>query len=264
MKRYTLFCLLLLLQFSVYPQVGINTINPSSASVLDVNSSSDGINFGGLKPPIISSLTERNTIQPGISDIGLLIFLSDAINSDFCFQIWNGSSWEDIYCIITPAIVDIATQDFDFNQTWSYTVNPSLYNVGNDIWDIVTTLANITGFSGNFLGCRDLNNTNGGGNFVHEIAFNNVDVSAYTNVQVTFNYEVFEFDNGDDVFYELFLDDVGQGPVLFIEGNSDYSESGTIVINVPDTTTNVRLTLGIHQNGDDDTGGFDNFRIIGL
>ncbi len=264
MKRQTLFCVLLLLQYFVYPQVGINTTNPSSASVLDVNSSSDGVSFGGLKPPIIASLTERNAIQPGISDIGLLIFLSDAINSDFCFQIWNGSTWEDIYCIITPAIVDIATQDFDFNQTWGYTVNPSLYNVGNDIWDVVNTLPDITGYTGNFLGCRDLNNPNGGGNLTHEIAFNNINVSAYTNVQVIFDYDIFEFDNGDDVYYELFLDNVGQGAVLFVEGSSDYSESGTIVLNVPGSTTNVRLTVGIDQNGDEDTGGFDNFRVIGL
>jgi len=264
MKRNALFCVLFLLQPIVHAQVGINTTNPSSASVLDVNSSNDGINFGGLKPPIIASLADRNSIQPGISDIGLLIFLSDAVNSNFCFQIWNGSTWEDVYCIITPAIVDIATQDFDLNQTWTYTVNPSFYNIGNDIWDIVNTLPDIIGFPGNFLGCRDLDNANGGGNFIHEIALNNINVSAYTNVQVTFDYDIHEFDNGDDVYYELFLDNVGQGVTLFIEGSSNYSESGTKVLNVPEGTINVRLTLGIDQNGDDDTGGFDNFRIIGL
>ncbi len=264
MKRYALFCVLLLLQPIVHAQVGINTINPSSASVLDVNSSYDGVNYGGLKPPIIASLAERNSIQPGISDIGLLIFLSDAANSNFCFQIWNGSTWENIYCIITPAIVDIATQDFDANQTWAYSVAPSFYNVGNDIWDIVNTLPDITGVTGNFLGCRDLDNTNGGGNFIHEIAFNNVNVSTYTNVQVIFDYDIYEFDNGDDVYYELFLDNVSQGSVQLINGSSNYSERGAKVLNVPLGTTNVRLTVGIDQNGDDDTGGFDNFRVIGL
>ena len=256
--------MLLLLQSIVYAQVGINTTNPSSASVLDVNSSYDGVNFGGLKPPILASLAERNSIQPGISDIGLLIFLSDAINSNFCFQIWNGSTWEDIYCITTPAIVDIATQDFDSNQTWTYAVTPPFYNEDNDIWDVVNTLPDITGVTGNFLGCRDLDNPIVGGNIIHEITFNNIDVSAYANVQITFDYDVFEFDNGDDVFYELFFDDVGQGAVLFVEGSSNYSERGTKVLNVPDGTTNVRLTLGIDQDGNEDTAGFDNFRIIGL
>ena len=269
MKRNTLFCVLFLLPYFVYPQVGINTTNPSSASVLDVNSSSDGVSFGGLKPPIISSLTERNAIQPGITDIGLLIFLSDAVNSDFCFQIWNGSSWEDIYCIITPAIVDIATQDFDSNQTWSYTATPSFYNdqSGTDIWDIVNSLPDISGLTGNFLGCRDLNNSDdggSGGNFFHEIAFGNIDVSSYSNVQITFEYEVFEFDNNDDVQYELFIDDLSQGVIQLIDGTSNYSENGIVVLSIPEGITNVRLTLGVRQNGGSDTAGFDNFRLIGL
>ncbi len=266
MRNYYAYYVLFFLQFNINAQVGINTTKPSSASVLHINSSTDNINFGGLLPPIVTSLAERNAINPGISDIGLLVFLSDAINSDFCFQIWNGSAWEDIYCIITPAIVDIATQDFDSNLTWIYIVNPSLYNSGNDIWDLVNTLPNITGFTGNFLGCRDLNNTNGGGNFIHEIAFDNVLVSAYANVQVTFEYDVFEFDGGDDIFYELFFDDIGQGQVQLIDGlnGGGVSENEIIVLNVPNVTTNVRLTVGLIQNGDDDMGGFDNFRVIGL
>mgnify|MGYP006935312939 CR=1 FL=1 len=258
-----LFIVLILQTFAV-AQVGINTTNPSSASVLDVNSSSDGISYGGLLPPVVASLADRNSINPGISDIGLLVFLSDAVNNNFCLQIWNGTSWENVYCITTPAIVDIATQDFDLNQTWSYSVSPSFYNISNDTWDTVSTLQNITSFTGDFLGCRDLDNSNGGGNFIHEISFNNIDVSSYTNVQVIFTYDVYEFDNGDDVYYELFLDDIGQGTVQLINGNSDYSENGTIVLNVPSSTINVRLTVGVDQNGDDDTAGFDNFRIIGL
>jgi len=266
MKNSYIFCVLIFLQFNSIAQVGINTTNPSSASVLDINSSTDNVNFGGLMPPVISSLTERNAIKPGISDIGLLIFLSDAGNSNFCFQIWNGTYWEDIYCIISPAIIDIASQDFDANLTWTYNVNPIFYNTGNDVWDIVNILPNMLGFSGNFLACRDLNNSNGGGNFIHELAFNNVSVSAYSNVQVLFEYDVYEFDAGDDVFYELYLDDIGQGIVQLINGinGGGITESETIVLNVPGGTTTVRLTLGIVQNGDDDMGGFDNFRIIGL
>lgn len=264
MKNCGFLYAILLIQSFAIAQVGINTTQPSSASVLHVNSSSDGVNFGGLMPPVVNSLLERNTINPGLSDIGLLIFLKDAVNNDFCFQIWNGSSWEDVYCITTPVIVDIATQDFDSNQTWNYSVTPSFYNVGDDIWGIVNTLSDISGYTGNFLGCRDLNNSNGGGNFNHIIAFNNVNVSSYTNVQVVFEFDVFEFDNGDDVFYELFFDNIGQGIVQLINGNGDYSENGTIVLNVPSSTTNVRLTLEVKQNGDDDTAGFDNFRIIGL
>ena len=95
MKNSYIFCVLFFLQFISIAQVGINTTNPSSASVLDINSSTDNINFGGLMPPVILSLADRNAISPGISDIGLLIFLSDAGNSNFCFQIWNGAFWEE-------------------------------------------------------------------------------------------------------------------------------------------------------------------------
>ena len=265
MKFYNLIVFFIFPMF-LFSQVGINTTNPSSASVLDVNSSSNGINFGGLLPPRVSSITERTSINPGISDIGLLIFLKDAVNNNFCFQIWNGATWEDVYCITTPVIYDIASQDFDNNTTWAYTNTPNFYNYGSDIWDIVNVLPNIITFNGHFLGCRDLNNMNGGGNFLHDINFNNVNVSAYTNVQITFEYSIFEFDGGDDVFYELFLDNIGQGQIQLINGmnGGGLTESGTIVLNVPNGTTNAKLKLSIIQNGDDDMGGFDNFKIVGL
>jgi len=261
-----LFFCILFIPFAFFAQVGINTTTPSSASVLDVNSSSDGVNFGGFMPPVVASLSERSLINAGISDIGLIIFLKDAVNGDYCLQMWTGSSWEDIHCITTPLINDIASQDFDSNTTWTYNSTPAFYNVAppvDDIWDIVSSLPNISLLNGNFLGCRDLNNPNGGGNFLHSIIFNNVNVTAYTNVQVTFDYDVFGYDNGDDVFYELFLDNISQGNVQLINGVTNLNDNGTVVLNVPGGTTNVRLTVSIIQNGDDDTAGFDNFKIIG-
>jgi len=271
MKNNCILLFVLLIQSYVIAQVGINTTNPSTASVLDVNSSSDGINFGGLMPPVITSLSDRNTINPSLSDIGLLIFLNDPANSIYCLQMWNGSAWEDVHCITTPVITNIAVQDFDLSQTWSYTVTPAFYYVDEgtniDIWYIVNTMENITGFSGFFLGCRDLNNPNGGGDFNHVIALDNIDVSSYSNVQMSFDYDVFEFDGGDEVYYEVFYDDVSQGVVHLIDGINGVggvSENGTVTINVPGGTTNVRLTLEIIQDGNNDMAGFDNFKIIGL
>ena len=140
----------------------------------------------------------------------------------------------------------------------------AFYNVSNDIWDIVSTLSNINSLDESFLGCRDLNNPFGGGAFLHELTFNNVDISLFTNVQILFDFEIFEYDNGDDVFYELFYDDIGQGSVQFVNGSGNFSNNGTLVLNIPNSVSNVRLTLGVIQNGDDDMSGFDNFRIIGL
>ncbi len=267
MKKFHLICLFLLWTQFLFSQVGINTTTPSAASVLDVNSSSDGISFGGFMPPVLSSIADRNSINPSLSDIGLLIFLSDAVNSNYCLQIWNGGSWEDVYCINSPSIIDIASQDFDSNQTWTYTESPAFYYVVDDIWDIVNSLTNITGFSGNFLGCRDLDNPNGGGNFNHSLTFDNVNVSAYSNVQVLFDYDVFEFDAGDEVYYEVFYEDISQGVVHLIDGVNGVggvSETGTVTVSVPGGTINVRLSLEIIQDGNGDMAGFDDFKIIGL
>lgn len=267
MRRVFLLCLLFLTHQFLFSQVGINTTNPSPASVLDVNSSSDGVNFGGFMPPVVTSLSERNSINPSLSDIGLIIFLRDALNSNYCLQMWNGSTWEDVYCITAPLISYIAVQDFDLSQTWTYNVTPAFYNVGDDIWDILNALSNITSLTDNFLGCRDLNNPNGGGSFNHVIALDNIDVSSYSNVQISFDYDVFKFDGGDEVYYEVFYDNVGQGVVHLIDGVNGVggvTESGTVIINVPGSTVNVRLTLEVIQDGDPDMAGFDNFKIIGL
>lgn len=250
-------------------QVGINTSSPNPKTVLDIKSSRDGVNFGGLMPPIVNSVDQRNSINPGLSEIGLMVFLNDVSNSKYCMQMWNGTSWENIHCLTVAAVTQIAKQDFDLNQSWTYTNSPDFYhvfgpNTNEDLWDIVNTLDNITGFTANFLGCRDLDNSNGGGNFNHSIAFNNVNLTAYSNVQLSFDYDVFEFDNGDDVLYEVFYDDVGQGQIQLIDGSSNYSENGTVTINIPDSVTIVRITLEVTQDGNADMAGFDNFQLIGL
>ena len=202
-------------------------------------------------------------IPASSTDIGLLIFVKDSGT----FQIWNGIYWETLYTLSTQAVT-LAIQDFDANIGWNYILNPATtYNINNDIWDIVDTVGSgstvIDYTSGYYLGCRDLNNTNGGGNFFHEITFVNVDVSSVINVRVSFDYDVFEFDNGDDVHYEIFYDDVGQGVVTLVNGSGDLTMEGTEIINIPNSVTNVRLTLGVIQNGDGDFAGFDNFRVYG-
>jgi hypothetical protein len=247
----------------LHAQVGIGTTNPSNASVLDVSSSSNnGTSFGGLMPPRVSNSLERDAIPVTSTDIGLLIFVQDSGT----FQIWNGIYWETIHTLATQAIT-LAVQDFDTNINWNYSLNRAVYNTNNDIWDIVTTLGSGTSeidkVSGYFLGCRDLDNPITGINFIHEIAFVNVNISTIINARVAFDFDVFEFDNGDDVQYEVFHDDVSQGVVIFINGSGDLTVEGTVTINVPNSVTNVRITLGISQNGDNDFAGFDNFRVYG-
>ena len=264
MRKLTHTFLFFLILFNTYAQVGIGTTDPSRASALEVSSTSNNsILFGGLLPPRVPSDIERNLIPASSTDIGLLVFVQDSGT----FQIWNGIYWETLYTLTTRAVT-LAIQDFDTNIGWNYNLNPNAtYNINNDIWDIVDTVGSgsavINYTSGYYLGCRDLNNTNGGGNFFHEIAFMNVDVSSLQNVRVSFGYDVFEFDNGDDVQYEVFYDDVGQGLVTLVNGSGDLTLEGTAIINIPNSVTNVRLTLGVIQNGDGDFAGFDNFRVYG-
>lgn len=245
-------------------QVGIGTTQPSRASMLEITgTSNNGISYGGLLPPRVPTQTERDQINATSTDIGLQVF----VENTGTYEIWNGIYWETIHTLSTQAIT-LVIQDFDTNIGWPYTLNPSsTYNIVNDIWDIVNTLGPGSSVmdivSNNYLGCRDLNNPNGGGNFFHEISFPNVDISGIINARIAFDYDVFEFDNGDDVQYEVFHDDVGQGIITLVNGTGDLTVEGTTTINIPNSVTTVRITLGIIQNGDGDFAGFDNFRVYG-
>ncbi|RFN58104.1 hypothetical protein [Marixanthomonas ophiurae] len=264
MKKSFLVTVFSLLTSIVSAQVGIGTTTPSPASMLEVSSTADGGNtYRGFMPPRVEDQTDRNLINASSTDIGLLVFVMETGT----LEIWNGVNWETISTLNTN-ITTLAAQDFDGNLTWAYSLNPTAYNVGNDIWDVITSLGSgntsaIDLVSGNFLGCRDLDNPNGGGNMQHEISFVNVDVSSLTNVRVAFDYDIFEFDNGDDVHYEVFYNNVGQGVVNLINGNADLTTEGTEIINVPPSAVNVRITLSIEQDGDLDFAGFDNFRVYG-
>jgi hypothetical protein len=98
MNRFYLIYLFLISTQFLFSQVGINTTTPSAASVLDVNSSSDGINFGGFMPPRVS-LAERNTISVTAADDGLMVYLIDG--NERCVQLWNGvdSTWDNVFCM---------------------------------------------------------------------------------------------------------------------------------------------------------------------
>ncbi|WP_435577498.1 hypothetical protein [Gilvibacter sp.] len=102
--RSLLTSLFFLIGCITFAQVGIGTTDPSDAAMLEVSSSTDGTNFKGFMPPRVSSIAERTTINPGVDDVGLLIFLADATNGNYCLQIWGGTAWEDVYCLSSPVI----------------------------------------------------------------------------------------------------------------------------------------------------------------
>ncbi|PQB04371.1 hypothetical protein BST85_05260 [Aureitalea marina] len=210
----------------------------------------------------MENYAQRDLILANSLDIGLIVFVVDTGE----LQIWNGIYWESIHTLEVH-IQTLARQDFDSEVSWNYTINPIFYSVPPDHWNALSDLGSgteeIDRVYNNFLGCRDLNNTNGGGNFFHEIVFDPVDVSSLTNVRIAFDYDIFEFDNGDDVRYEVFHDEVGQGHILLVDGSANLTTEGTAIISIPPGVTTVGLIIGIRQNGDSDYAGFDNFRVYG-
>ncbi len=98
MVQKTLVIVLTIASTLMFSQVGINTTTPSPASVLDINSSSDGVNYGGFMIPRVS-LLERNAIPVTAADDGLMVFLIEG--NTRCVQIYNGvdSQWENAYCM---------------------------------------------------------------------------------------------------------------------------------------------------------------------
>jgi len=154
-----------------YAQVGINTTTPSNAAVLHLESLNSAGTYGGFMPPVVNQ-SQRDAIDLILTptDDGMMIYFVEGTTR--CVQIYQASTtnWVDMYCMPIPSSFTEFAQDFDSNINWTYSVNPALYTVGTDKWDIMTSLSSISNVSNNFLGCQDLNNGNGGGNFFHEIA----------------------------------------------------------------------------------------------
>ncbi|WP_405377908.1 hypothetical protein [Nonlabens sp. Asnod3-A02] len=159
-----------------------------------------------------------------------------------------------------PLFVEM-NQDFDSNVNWGYTVSPTAYHVGEDVWDIVNSMTSISTLNNNFWGMRDLDNTNGGGSFLHTLTFADVDVSGAINPIFSFDYESQDLNAGADRYgYELFYDGVSQGEINICAG-CDTDLQGTITVNIPATVTTFSVVMYGRFNGGSDLAAFDNFRL---
>lgn len=89
---------------NVFGQVGIGTVNPTSSSMLEVSSTSDGGDtYKGFMPPRVPNIAARDAIIPNMSDAGLLVFVMNTGSGDGCLQIWDGDDWDEIYCVTIPS-----------------------------------------------------------------------------------------------------------------------------------------------------------------
>ncbi|MFD0862451.1 choice-of-anchor D domain-containing protein [Sungkyunkwania multivorans] len=178
-----------------------------------------------------------------------------------------------LFCVYTVSFsqTTIAKHSFESSgDTWTpLTLSQPACTSGNSVWDYVTTLSAITPNDGlQFWGIRDLRGPcNGNANQFESIALPNVDVSAFANVTVSFDFYTIGFDNQDDIRYQVFFDGVGQGNVLLVDGGTTNSSTGgwlTETISVPPTVTNVRIVIRVRQNGTSDYAGIDNIRLEGF
>lgn len=247
-------------------QVGIGTTEPTPSAMLEIKSTVDGGNtYKGFMPPRVPNTSARDAISPSTNDIGLEVFVEDI----GCLQIFNGAGWESIHCINSIEFSDLF-QNFDLNTTWGFTSDVSFFDNGNKGFYGITNSSNggfssLTTLTNDFLGIMDLNDTedgNGTSGFAY-ITFNNIDVSAASNgTIISFDYEFYEFDNGDDAYYTVTIDGIAQPEVLLINGVSDLSISGSVQENIPPGTLTVGLQIRIKQDGQTDYAGFDNFALV--
>ncbi len=169
------------------------------------------------------------------------------------------------FTFLSSAQTIINTQGFESAEgSWVYEVSTPACTSGGDTWDVVENLGNISPSEGDhYWGINDLEGDCGGSGF-ESISFAETDLSGFGDVELFFDYQTFEFDNGDDIKYELFFDGVSQGEILFFEGSSNKSTDGwvTLQIHIPNYVNQFKFVLFIKQNGND-YAGFDNIILSG-
>lgn len=246
-------------------QVGIGTTTPAVSSMLEISSTSDGgITYKGFMPPRVPTISNRNSINPSFGDEGLIVFVAGIE----CLQIWNGSTWEDIHCLNNISFASMF-QNFDLSTGWGYSSDIPFFDNGADGFYGITNstnggFSNITTLTNDFLGILDMNDegANGTAGFA-TITFNTINVlGASSGVTLSFDYEFYEFDTGDDVYYTVTIDGIPQTEVQLINGFANLSLNGNVSVNAPPGTTTIGLSIRIRQNGAGDYAGFDNFAIV--
>jgi hypothetical protein len=163
---------------------------------------------------------------------------------------------------VKGSVTYLAFQDFDGNTTWNYTSDVLFFDNGTDgFYGITNALNNILNTT-NYIGLFDLNDEddNGTSGFA-TVSFDTINVAGHNNVTMSFDYEIFGFDNGDDVYYTVTINGVEQTEVFLIDGTNELSQSATVTVNIPDGSTSVALKFRVKQNGIEDAASFDNFRV---
>lgn len=186
------------------------------------------------------------------------------------------------------ASIVITTEDFDGSgPSWNNDISQFFFtdpNSGSNqgLFTIdaaqaaATTVETNANFSGDVLYARDLlgeSNDVVNGQLQSlspfTFTFDTIDVSNFTDVEISFDYAVFAglgvLGPVDEGFYEVFVDGVGLGRTNYFTSDNfgnTARDSGTIVANIG-TAQTVSLVLTGSLDGNTDTLQLDNFTVTG-
>ncbi|MFN2260806.1 MAG: beta strand repeat-containing protein [Psychroflexus sp.] len=165
----------------------------------------------------------------------------------------------------------IAVQNFD-NATpeWNYSNNINFFDDswGSGYFGIINfdnaSPLDFSGFENNILGENDLDSPNGTSNFA-ELEFENINISGYENVNLSFDWQAIGYNTGSDYLkYELIYDGQNQGEVfMFDGGQTGENGSGTVSVNVPNSVNQIGFRYIISSNGVTGYSGLDNVELSG-
>ncbi|MEM1446281.1 MAG: hypothetical protein AAGF84_09515 [Planctomycetota bacterium] len=160
----------------------------------------------------------------------------------------------------------LAAQDFEQPATgWAYTLdpNPQAFSPIFSHFGITDGLGAFTFGSGDFLAVRNAGDSaNPHGDAVY-IRFADISLTGHTDVELRFDYTARDFDPGESLGYEVFLDGFGQGDTVLVAGQAGRSDiAGTVNLPLPDAADTVSLVLRVSQKGSGDYAGFDNLAVV--
>ncbi len=167
----------------------------------------------------------------------------------------------------------IVQQDFDSSAPeWNYTNDVVFFD---DSWgtafyglideSLASPLDN-TNFTGNILGENDLQSTNGT-NGIATVSFENINISGYTNVQLSFDYQFVNYNaNDDEGSYEIFENEMGQGQVFLADGSIPTLENtgGNESVFISSGINEIALNYLLENDGNTGYSGIDNIQLTGL
>ncbi len=182
----------------------------------------------------------------------------------------------------TGAVVVIKTMDFDgTTPEWSFNTNVTffdhgydgfygIYNANDNLYDgnpNDTGTANASdievidnpAITGDFLFINDLDDEGDNGTSgTALLTFDEVDVSNFTNVIFSFDYDMSGFDSADYIKYELFEDGQSIG-----ENTIEKNTQGTITYELSADITRFYVVFKTKQNGGSDQAAIDNIVLKG-